>query len=125
MRPVCVKCGREMNCEKNGVVVYHPYEQPDPGPIQEKLKKNLTIIHTDRMMDIDPNYCLRHKSTTGIILEYAWIPITAATLTVATIFAGPLGFYGVWAVTSTGGLIASGTALAADWKMSWPTRELF
>jgi len=54
MRPVCVKCGREMNCEKNGVVVYHPYEQPDPGPIQEKLKKNLTIIHTDRMMDIDP-----------------------------------------------------------------------
>ena len=77
----------------------------------------------NRMMDdIEPNYCLRHKSTTAIILEYAWIPITAVSLTVATIFGGPLGFYGTWAVLSGGGLVSAGTSLAADWKMSWPTR---
>jgi len=26
MLPVCVKCGREMRCAKNEVVVYHPFE---------------------------------------------------------------------------------------------------
>jgi len=41
-----------MQCEKNGVIVYHPYERPDPGPIQEKVG-DLTIINIDRMMDID------------------------------------------------------------------------
>ena len=49
MRPVCVKCGREMQCEKNGIVVYHPYEQPSSGPVQEKVG-NITIINTDRLM---------------------------------------------------------------------------
>lgn len=26
MRPVCVQCGKEMECIKNGVTVYHPME---------------------------------------------------------------------------------------------------
>jgi len=52
MRPVCIKCNVEMQCEKNGVVVYHPYEEPKPGPIQEKVG-NLTVIHTDRLITID------------------------------------------------------------------------
>jgi len=52
MRSVCVKCNIEMHCEKNGVVVYHPYEDPTPGPVQEKVGK-MTIIHTDRMIKID------------------------------------------------------------------------
>jgi len=38
-----------MRCERNGVIVYHPYEQPTPGPVQEK-KGNLTIINTDRLI---------------------------------------------------------------------------
>jgi len=49
MRPVCVKCGREMQCEKNGVVVYHPYERPDPGPTVTKTKK-MAMIHLDRLL---------------------------------------------------------------------------
>ena len=26
IRPVCVECGREMNCVKNEIVVYHPFQ---------------------------------------------------------------------------------------------------
>jgi len=41
-----------MRCERNGVVVYHPYERPDEEPISE-VKNGINIINVDRMMDID------------------------------------------------------------------------
>lgn len=52
MRPVCVKCGREMQPIQNGVVVYHPYERPSEGPIQE-TRGGINIIHTDRLISPD------------------------------------------------------------------------
>ena len=48
LTPICVKCGREMRCEKNNVYVVHPIEMPDEGPIQEKVG-NFTVVHVDRM----------------------------------------------------------------------------
>lgn len=44
LTPICVKCGREMLCAKNDVVVYHPIEFPTGGPIQEG-----NIVYTDRL----------------------------------------------------------------------------
>lgn len=59
MRPVCVRCGREMQCIKNGVIVYHPYERPEPGPIAEDVRiigrhvSFFRCINIDRLIDID------------------------------------------------------------------------
>lgn len=57
MRPVCVKCGIEMKPIRNGVVVYHPYEQPELGPIQEEIQHpqlgKVQVINTDRMISPD------------------------------------------------------------------------
>lgn len=52
MRPVCVKCHKEMQPTQNGIVVYHLYEKPLPTdpPKQEKIG-NLTVINTDRLID--------------------------------------------------------------------------
>lgn len=52
MRPVCVKCHKEMQPTQNGVIVYHLYEKPTPTdpPLQEKVG-NLTVINTDRLID--------------------------------------------------------------------------
>lgn len=46
LTPICVQCGREMRCEKNGVYIYHPLEHTTPGPIQEG-----NIVYTDRMLE--------------------------------------------------------------------------
>lgn len=48
LTPICVKCGREMYCAKNGVVIYHPIEFPSPGPVQEKVG-DFTVVNTDRL----------------------------------------------------------------------------
>lgn len=53
MRPVCVKCQREMSCARIGVIVFHPYERPEPGPTIEQ-DGNLTIVHLDRLLAINP-----------------------------------------------------------------------
>lgn len=50
VRPVCVKCGTEMECVKNGVLVYHPFEHATPGPVEE-TGGDVAIVHTDRMIE--------------------------------------------------------------------------
>ena len=50
IRPVCVKCGREMVCALNGVLVVHPFEHPEPGPIQETVG-GVSIVNTDRLIE--------------------------------------------------------------------------
>ena len=49
LRPVCAKCLVEMEPERNGVIVWHPYEKPELGPITEQ-HGNLTVINVDRML---------------------------------------------------------------------------
>ncbi len=56
MRPVCVKCHKEMQPTQNGVIVYHLYEKPLPTdpPTQEKIPwryGSVTVINTDRLID--------------------------------------------------------------------------
>lgn len=46
LNPVCVRCGREMTCEKNGVLVVHYFEHADLGPIKEG-----NVIYIDRLME--------------------------------------------------------------------------
>jgi len=50
MRPVCVKCGKEMECALNGVLVVHPFEHPEPGPVQETVG-DITMVNMDRLME--------------------------------------------------------------------------
>ena len=51
MRPVCVKCGKEMIPIKNGTVVYHPYEHAEPNtPAQEKVG-NVIFVNTDVLIE--------------------------------------------------------------------------
>ena len=33
LRPICVKCGKEMVCQKNSVVVWHPIEPIEGNPM--------------------------------------------------------------------------------------------
>ncbi len=70
--------------------------------------------------DVNPNYCLRHRTKWANILYWGEMAIAVTTVTVATVFAGPLGFYGVWATLAIGGALEFGTAVAEDWVMSWP-----
>jgi len=81
--PVCVKCGREMRCEENNVVVYHPFEHATPGPIQEG-----GVVYTDRMIegsweegDIDFVVCGdKYKcSNCGIEIVTGFGPLMMAT----------------------------------------------
>ena len=39
--PVCVKCGLEMDCIKNGTIVWHPME---PVELHEDLKSNIDFV---------------------------------------------------------------------------------
>jgi len=48
--PVCVKCGREMRPERNGVIVYHPMEHATEEPVQEKIG-GFTVVDTDRLIE--------------------------------------------------------------------------
>jgi len=41
LTPICVKCGREMYCAKNDVVVYHPFEE---SPWIEKAEVKAQVI---------------------------------------------------------------------------------
>jgi len=51
MRPVCVKCGKEMIPIHNGTIVYHPFEHATPNtPAQEKVG-NVTIVHTEVLIE--------------------------------------------------------------------------
>lgn len=50
LRPICVKCGREMSCEKNGVMVVHPMEHAEPGPIQEQ-GEGFTQVNVDALFE--------------------------------------------------------------------------
>lgn len=51
LTPICVKCGREMSCAKNGVVVYHPFKHATPGPVQESKVGGFKVVYTDRMIE--------------------------------------------------------------------------
>lgn len=52
MRPVCVKCGKEMQPIQNGVVVYHLYEKPLPtDPPKQSKHGGVTVINADRLID--------------------------------------------------------------------------
>ena len=51
MRPVCVKCGKEMIPIRNGTIVYHPYEHATPDtPAQEQIG-NVTVVNTDVLIE--------------------------------------------------------------------------
>jgi len=50
LRPICVKCGREMGCEKNEVVVVHPMEHAEPGPVQ-KQSERFTQVNVDALFE--------------------------------------------------------------------------
>ena len=50
MRPVCANCGREMYPKRNGVLVYHLYQHPTPGPISEDTG-GFRIVHLDRLLE--------------------------------------------------------------------------
>jgi len=50
MRPVCVKCGMEMTCAENGVLVYHPLEHATPGPAQERVG-GISVVNVDRLIE--------------------------------------------------------------------------
>jgi len=52
MRPVCVKCGKEMIPIHNGTIVYHPYEHATPNtPAQEQTEEGLVIVNTDVLIE--------------------------------------------------------------------------
>jgi hypothetical protein len=50
MRPVCVKCGKEMIPIHNGTIVYHPYEHEYFKPAQEQVG-NVTVVNTDVLIE--------------------------------------------------------------------------
>jgi len=50
LRPICVNCGREMSCAKNGIVVYHLLEHATPGPVQQEVG-NFVVVDTDRLFE--------------------------------------------------------------------------
>jgi hypothetical protein len=74
----------------------------------------------DRLQDVDPNYCLRHRTKWAKILHWGQWSIFAGTAIVATLFAGPYGFYGVWAVMAAGGVLEAGATYGEEWVMTWP-----
>lgn len=51
MRPVCVSCGKEMTCVKNGTVVWHPYEHARPHEKAQEVVNGVTIINTDVLIE--------------------------------------------------------------------------
>lgn len=51
MRPVCVSCGKEMNCVLNGTVVYHPYEHARPDEKAQEVVNGVTIVNTDVLIE--------------------------------------------------------------------------
>jgi len=57
MRPVCVKCGKEMCCERNGVLVVHLYERPRGAP--EKTIGDVHVINLDYAISPDHFDCGR------------------------------------------------------------------
>jgi len=57
MRPVCVKCGKEFRCEKNGHLVAHLYERPKGAP--EKTVGDIHIINLDYAISPDHYDCGR------------------------------------------------------------------
>jgi len=50
MNPVCVKCCREMTCAKNEVLVVHPFEKPEPGPVVER-GEGFTLVNVDALLE--------------------------------------------------------------------------
>jgi len=50
LNPVCVKCGRELTCAKNEVLVVHPFERPEPGPVVEK-SEGFTLVNVDALFE--------------------------------------------------------------------------
>ena len=51
MQPVCVSCGREMTCVRNGQVVYHPFEHARPDEKAQEVIDNLAIVDTDVLFE--------------------------------------------------------------------------
>jgi hypothetical protein len=46
-QPLCIKCGSEMICERNGVVVYYKMDRPTPGPVQHQIS-DISVADADR-----------------------------------------------------------------------------
>jgi DNA-directed RNA polymerase subunit RPC12/RpoP len=49
LTPICVKCGRETYCEKNGVYIVHPFEHA--SGFKEKTIGNTKIINIDYLIE--------------------------------------------------------------------------
>lgn len=50
LTPVCVKCGREMWCEKNDFLVYHMIEKAGDVPVQETIG-NAAFVNVDKLLE--------------------------------------------------------------------------
>jgi len=61
---VCAKCGKEMFCQKNGVIVYHP---------MEPVEKNKGLI--DFVAYGDKYKC--PSCGAEVVIEFEWPPIMA------------------------------------------------
>jgi len=51
MQPVCVSCGREMTCVRNGQTVYHPFEHARPDEEAQEVIGNLVTVNTDVLFE--------------------------------------------------------------------------
>jgi len=53
MRPVCVECGKEMECTKNGFLVVHFYEKPKGAPESSIITGPINNPVTVKVINID------------------------------------------------------------------------